>query len=226
MCTECEECHWLPFSKGRAEAHVLRDVRQYSGGSKMLVFWPNEWPLCGQHEILIQDQNPLRQSALRNILDPLRHIVSVQSNAKHLCGFQSNLIRFLISEAKPIFQTEGQIPTKQQKQKLKKGRKKRSWIFREPAATSVSGRMSNSSVITRATTARSETWAEISQRDCFISCRRAAEVGKVIIFCWNKMIINVWLKENAAHILEDGIHIDKNIYYKRSRNRYLSIMKL
>lgn len=124
MCTECEECHWLHFSKGRAEAHVLRDVRQYSGGSKMLVFWPNEWPLCGQHQILIQNQNPLRQSPLRNIPDPLRHIVSVQSNAKHLCGFQSNLIRFLISEAKPIFQTEGQIPTKQQKQKLKKGEKK------------------------------------------------------------------------------------------------------
>lgn len=124
MCTECEECHWLHFSKGRAEAHVLRDVRQYSGGSKMLVFWPNEWPLCGQHQILIQNQNPLRQSPLRNIPDPLRHIVSVQSNAKHLCGFQSNLIRFLISEAKPIFQTEGQIPTKQQKQKLEKGEKK------------------------------------------------------------------------------------------------------
>lgn len=112
---------WLHFSKGRAEAHVLRDVRQYSGGSKMLVFWPNEWPLRGQHQILIQNQNSLRQSRLWNIPDPLRHIVSVQSNAKYLCDFQSNLIRFLISKAKPIFQTEGQIPTKQQKQKLKKG---------------------------------------------------------------------------------------------------------
>lgn len=39
--------------------------------------------------------------------------------------------------------------------------------------------------------------------------------GKVIIFCWAKMIVEIWLKETAENILVDGIHIDKNTYITR-----------
>lgn len=69
MCTECEECHWLHFSKGQAEAHVLRDVRQDARCSS---FGQIEWPLRGQHQILIHNQNPLSRSRLRNICEHAR----------------------------------------------------------------------------------------------------------------------------------------------------------
>lgn len=80
MCTECEECHWLHFSKGRAEAHVFEMCVSIVAEASPE---GDARPLCVQHQILVQNQNPLWQRRLKifehAFREPFHHLVTMMS---------------------------------------------------------------------------------------------------------------------------------------------------